>query len=57
MEPYLRQQFDLAVSADPGVDSGEMARMAMLQGGRIRHRRRLAIAGAAAAVALSARVS
>ena len=50
MEPYLRQHFDLAVSADPGVDSGEMARMAMLQGGRIRHRRRLAIAGAAAAV-------
>ncbi len=50
MERDLRQHFDLAVSADPGADAGEMARMAMLQGGRIRHRRRLAVAGAAAAV-------
>jgi len=50
VESGLRQHFDLAVSADPGADSGEMARLAMHQGGRIRHRRRLAIAGAAAAV-------
>jgi hypothetical protein len=50
VEPDLRKQFDLAVSADPGADSGEMARFAMLQGGRIRHRRRLAVAGLAAGV-------
>jgi hypothetical protein len=50
VEPDLRQHFDLAVSADPGADSGEMARFAMLQGGRIRHRRRLAVAGLAAGV-------
>jgi hypothetical protein len=49
VESGLRQHFDLAVSADPGADSGEMARLAMHQGGRIRHRRRLAVAGAAAA--------
>jgi hypothetical protein len=48
VEPDLRQHFDLAVSADPGADSGEMARLAMLEGGRIRHRRRLAVAGLAA---------
>ena len=50
MEPDLRQHFDLAVSADPGADSGEVARLAMLEGGRIRRRRRLAVAGSAAAV-------
>ncbi|WIM94082.1 permease-like cell division protein FtsX [Actinoplanes oblitus] len=50
MEPDLRRRFDLAVSADPGADPGEMAQVAMLHGGRIRHRRRLAVAGSAAAV-------
>jgi hypothetical protein len=50
VEPDLRKHFDLAVSADPGADSGEIARFAMLQGGRIRHRRRLAVAGLAAGV-------
>jgi cell division transport system permease protein len=50
VEPDLRKRFDLAVSADPGADSGEMARFAMLHGGRIRRRRRLAVAGLAAGV-------
>jgi hypothetical protein len=50
VEANLRKQFDRAVSADPGADSGEMARFAMLQGGRIRRRRRLAVAGLAAVV-------
>jgi hypothetical protein len=50
VEPDLRQHFDSAVSADPGADPGAMARLAMIQGGRMRHRRRLAVAGLAAGV-------
>jgi hypothetical protein len=54
VEPDLRKQFDMAVSADPGADPGEMAKLAMLYGGRIRHRRRLAVAGLAAVVVAGA---
>jgi hypothetical protein len=50
VEPDLRSRFDVAVSADPGADPGEMARYAMDRGGRIRHRRRLAVGGSVAAV-------
>ncbi|MFC7275001.1 permease-like cell division protein FtsX [Paractinoplanes rhizophilus] len=50
MEPGLREQFDRAVRADPGADPGEMAKAAMVHGGRIRRRRRLAVAGVAAVV-------
>jgi cell division protein FtsX len=51
VEPNLRKHFDLAVSADPGADPGEMASAAMLQGNRIRRKRRqLAGAGVAAGV-------
>ncbi|MEU4695250.1 permease-like cell division protein FtsX [Actinoplanes sp. NPDC023714] len=38
------------MSADPGADPGEMARVAMVEGGRIRQRRRMGVAGSAAAV-------
>ena len=51
MESDLRAHFDVAVSGDPGADPGEMASSAMLQGARIRRRRRLAVAGAAASLA------
>jgi hypothetical protein len=54
VESGLRQQFDLAVSADPGADPGAMARLAMAQGGRIRRRRRLAVAGSAAVLVMIA---
>ncbi|BBH70650.1 hypothetical protein ACTI_73350 [Actinoplanes sp. OR16] len=53
MEPDLRQQFDVAVSADPGADPGEMARSAIARVGRIRQRRRLAMAGSAAAAVVA----
>ncbi|KUL42057.1 sigma factor-like helix-turn-helix DNA-binding protein [Actinoplanes awajinensis] len=51
MDQDLRQQFDTAVSGDPGADPGELARAAIADGGRIRHRRqRLAGVGMAAGV-------
>ncbi|GAA2711074.1 permease-like cell division protein FtsX [Actinoplanes palleronii] len=49
MDQDLRQRFDMAVSGDPGADPGELARAAIADGGRIRHRRqRLAGVGMAA---------
>lgn len=53
MEPDLREQFDLAVSDDPGADPGAMAYAAIQEGGRIRRRRRqLTAAGVAAGVVM-----
>jgi hypothetical protein len=48
VDTNLRDHFDRAVSADPGADPGEMAYAAITQGGRIRRRRKTAVAGAAA---------
>ena len=51
MDANLRQHFDRAVSADPGADPGEMAHAAIVQGGRVRRRRRqTAVAGVAAGI-------
>jgi hypothetical protein len=47
----LREHFELAVSDDPGVPPGEMARAAITDGGRMRRRRnQLAAAGMVAVV-------
>ena len=49
MDANLREQFDRAVRDDPGADAGEMALTAIVEGGRVRRRRRqLAAAGVAA---------
>jgi hypothetical protein len=49
VDANLREQFDRAVTDDPGADAGEMAAAAIVQGARVRRRRRqLAAAGAAA---------
>ena len=48
MEPNLREQFDRAVSNDPGADLGGLATAAMGEGRRIRRRRRHVIAAGAA---------
>ncbi|MBL7261087.1 permease-like cell division protein FtsX [Paractinoplanes lichenicola] len=50
MDANLRDQFDRAVGHDPGADPSAMAHTAILEGGRVRtRRRRLAAAGVAAA--------
>ncbi|GAB2604849.1 hypothetical protein Aab01nite_78620 [Paractinoplanes abujensis] len=54
MNAHLREQFDQAVSADPGADAGVMASAAIAEGGRVRRRRhRLTAAGVAAGVVLA----
>jgi cell division transport system permease protein len=54
----LREHFDRAVDDDPGADPGEMALVAIAQGGRIRRRRReLAAATVAATLVLVAGVA
>jgi len=40
VDTSLRDQFDRAVSGDPGIDPGEMAHTAIAEGGRIRRRRK-----------------
>ncbi|WP_328475532.1 permease-like cell division protein FtsX [Actinoplanes sp. NBC_00393] len=51
MQRDLREHFELAVSDDPGVPPGEMARAAISDGGRMRRRRhQLAAAGMVAVV-------
>ncbi|WP_305789677.1 permease-like cell division protein FtsX [Symbioplanes lichenis] len=47
----LRDQFEYALSADPGADAGRLADVAIAEGGRVRRRRhRIAVAGVAAAI-------
>ena len=53
MVDELREHFDRAVGADPGADPGEMARLAIADGGRIRRRRRWTAAAGVAAVVLT----
>ena len=53
MDVDLREQFDRAVSDDPGADPGEMAQLAIVQGGRLRRRRRQ-LAAAAGVVLMNA---
>ncbi|MBM2614938.1 hypothetical protein JIG36_05115 [Actinoplanes sp. LDG1-06] len=53
MDANLREQFDRAVSDDPGADVSEMARVAIAEGGQVRRRRRTAMAGMAAGVAVA----
>jgi len=49
VDASLREHFDRAVADDPGIDPGEMAHMAIAEGGRMRRRRRrVVVAGAAA---------
>ena len=51
MERYLREHFERAVGDDPGVTPGEVARAAIIEGGRLRRRRNhLTAAGVAAGV-------
>ncbi|HEY0002162.1 MAG TPA: permease-like cell division protein FtsX [Actinoplanes sp.] len=49
MEQDLREHFDQAVGDDPGDDPGEMARLAIIEGGRLRRRRHQLVAGGVAA--------
>ncbi|MFF0372966.1 permease-like cell division protein FtsX [Actinoplanes missouriensis] len=48
MTPTLRDHFDRAVGDDPGAALGDLARTAILDGGRLRRRRQLVTAGVAA---------
>jgi len=54
----LREHFDRAVGGDPGASPGEMANVAIAEGGRVRRRRaRLVTAGVAAGVVALAGVA
>ncbi|WP_306215677.1 permease-like cell division protein FtsX [Actinoplanes sp. RD1] len=47
----LRDHFEYALSDDPGIDAGQLAHLAIAEGGRVRRRRqRIAVAGVAAGV-------
>jgi hypothetical protein len=49
VDASLREHFDRAVSADPGIDPGELAHTAITEGGRIRRRRKRTAAASAVA--------
>jgi hypothetical protein len=58
MNPNLREQFDRAVSDDPGLDVAGLAHAAIAAGGRVRRRRRtMAVTGVAAGVLAAALIA
>jgi hypothetical protein len=53
VDASLREHFDRAIGDDPGADLGEMAHAAIVEGGRVRRRRRqMAVAGVTAGAAV-----